>query len=176
MADDNQTSAYAEAMLLIASAEGNVAQITDELHQLGRALEGSDELLGKLGDATIPAALRRQIVTDLLEGKASDTVVGMVNMVVSAGRGRELPAIIAELLRSSAASHNKVVADVRTAVPLSGDQHARLAAALSAATGRDVEIRATVDPNVLGGVMAQVGDVVIDGSVRRRIAQLRKVI
>lgn len=176
MLDDSKKSAYAEAMLRIASAEGNLAQLEDELHQFARILESSDDMLDKLGDVNIPAALRRQVVADLLEGKASDTAVGMINMVVAAGRGRDLPAIIDELIRSSAAEHNKAVAVVRTAVPLSADQHARLAAALSAATGREVEIRATVDPNVLGGVRAQVGDVVIDGSVRRRLAELRKVI
>ena len=173
---DNRTNGYAQAMLNVAAAEGNLAQVEDELYQFARALERSDELLEKLGDPAIPAGVRQQIVEDLLKGRASDTTVGLVSMVVAAGRGRELPDIVDALVQASTSQRNKALGEVRTAVPLSADQQQRLASALSAATGREVELRVTVDPTVLGGVHAQVGDVVIDGSVRRRIAQLRQVI
>ena len=173
---DNRTNAYAHAMLTVADAEGNLSEVETELYQFARVLERSDELLEKLADPGVPAALRQQIVEDVLKGKANDTTIGLVSLVVSTGRGRELPAIIDTLVKTSAAQRNRAVAEVRTAVPLTADQETRLAAALSAATGREVELRTTIDPNVLGGVHAQVGDIVIDGSVRRRIAQLRQVI
>jgi F-type H+-transporting ATPase subunit delta len=67
-----------------------------------------------------------------------------------------------------------VAAEVRSAVPLDEDQRRRLAEALSAATGRAVEVKVVVDPEVLGGVVAQVGDTVIDGSVRARLDELRE--
>ncbi len=62
---------------------------------------------------------------------------------------------------------------MRTAVPLTPDQETRLAAALANATGKQVSVRAIVDPSVLGGVLATVGDTVIDGSVRTRLEQLK---
>ncbi|MFN0028486.1 MAG: ATP synthase F1 subunit delta [Acidimicrobiales bacterium] len=173
---DNRTNAYARAMLDVAVAEGNLAVVEDELYQFARALERSDELFEKLADPALPAGLRQQIVEDLLKGKASNTTVALVSMVVTAGRGKDLPAMVDAMVQTSAAERNRSVAEVRTAVPLTADQQTRLAAALSAATGREVELRTTVDPSVLGGVHAQVGDVVIDGTVRRRIAQLRQVI
>lgn len=173
---DNRTNAYARAMLEVAGAEENQAVVEDELYQFARALERSDELFEKLADPALPAVLRQQIVEDLLKGKVTDTTMSLVSMVVSAGRGRDLPAIVDAMVQTSASERNRAVAEVRTAVPLTADQESRLAAALAAATGREVELRATVDPSVLGGVHAQVGDVVIDGTVRRRIAQLRQVI
>ena len=63
----------------------------------------------------------------------------------------------------SAAEANKEVAEVRSAVPLTDDQRKRLADALNKATGKEVEVKVVVDPSVLGGVVAQVGDTVIDG-------------
>ena len=98
----------------------------------------------------------------------------LVSMVVGAGRGRELPEIINKLVEKIAQSSNKVVAEARTAVNLTDDQRQRLAAALSAATGKAVEVKVIVDPRVLGGIVAQIGDSVIDGSVRHRLEQLRK--
>ena len=95
-------------------------------------------------------------------------------MAVSTGRGPDLPEIAAEMLRVSAASAGAVVAEARSAVPLSEDQVNRLAQALTAKLGRDVAVRNIVDANVIGGVVTQIGDEVIDGSVRTRLNQLRE--
>jgi F-type H+-transporting ATPase subunit delta len=96
-------------------------------------------------------------------------------MVVGTGRARELPAIITELVKLSANEAKKEVAEVRSAVDLTDDQKQRLAAALESATGKKVELKVIVDPSVLGGIVAQVGDTVIDGSVRTSLAQLKTV-
>lgn len=66
------------------------------------------------------------------------------------------------------------MAEVRSAIDLTEDQKGRLAAALQSATGHEVDVRVIVDPTVVGGLVAQVGDQVIDGSVRHRLAQLRE--
>ena len=75
-------------------------------------------------------------------------------------------------MRISAAEANKEVAEVRSAVALTDDQKVRLAEALGKATGKQVELKVVIDPSVLGGVVAQVGDTVIDGSVRSKLDQL----
>jgi F-type H+-transporting ATPase subunit delta len=67
-----------------------------------------------------------------------------------------------------------VVAEVRSAVSLDRDHRDRLAAALGKATGKRVELKVVVDPSVVGGVVARVGDQVIDGSVRRRLELARE--
>ena len=69
-----------------------------------------------------------------------------------------------------------MVGEVRSAVALTEDQQARLAEALGKATGKRVEVKVVIDPSVLGGLVAQVGDTVIDGSVRARLDQLREQI
>jgi F-type H+-transporting ATPase subunit delta len=94
-------------------------------------------------------------------------------MVVGTGRARELPTIIRQLVEMSAAEANKEVAEVRSAIPLTDDQRKRLAEALGEATGKQVEVKVVVDPSVMGGIVAQVGDTVIDGSVRSRLDKLK---
>lgn len=172
MADD-RTLAYAEALFAVARAEGTLGEVEDELFRFSQVLQGSDELREALTDPRIPASRRQQIVEDLLGGKASDTTVALVSMVVGTGRARELPDIVARLVEMSAAEADKEVAEVRSAVPLNDDQRKRLAEALNRATGKQVEVKVIVDPSVMGGIVAQVGDTVIDGSVRSRLEQLK---
>ena len=173
MASD-RTDAYADALFRVAAAEGKLDEVEDELFRFARVLDGSSELREALTDGSTPAPRRQQIVEDLLAGKATSTTTALVSMVVGTGRGRELPEIINSLVEKIAQSSNKVVAEARSAVNLTDDQRQRLAAALSAATGKDVEVKVIVDPRVLGGIVAQIGDSVIDGTVRHRLEQLRK--
>jgi F-type H+-transporting ATPase subunit delta len=164
---------YADAMFAVADAEGSLDEVEDELFRFARALEGSDELRMTLTDEHIPAARRQAVVEDLLGGKASSLTTALVSFVVGAGRGRDLPAIVDRLVNRAAAAKQRVVAEVRSAIPLTDDQRTRLAAALANATGKELEVKVIVDPSVLGGIVAQVGDTVIDGTVRHRLDQLK---
>jgi F-type H+-transporting ATPase subunit delta len=176
MANDERIDGYANALFEVASVEGSLETVENELFQIARALETNDELRTTLTDAAIPVERRQSIVEDLLNNRASPVTVALVSFVVAAGRAHDLPAIIDRLVARAAQAKNKVVAEVRTAVPLSDDQRTRLADALGKATGKSVEVKAIVDRSVLGGVVAQIGDTVIDGSVRSRLEQLREAI
>ena len=169
----NRTTAYADAAFSIARAEGNVAEVEDELFRLGRIVETNEELRSTLTDPHLPVERRAQIVEDLLDGRATPTTVSFVSMLVSSNRITDLPDIAAELVRRSADASGQTVAEVRSAVALTDDQITQLAAALKARTNTDVTIRNIVDPTVLGGVVTQIGDSVLDGTVRTRLNQLR---
>jgi F-type H+-transporting ATPase subunit delta len=171
---DAENALYAEAMFSVASAEGDPAAVADELFSFGQTLRSNDDLRTALADRSLPVERRIQVVEDLLEGKASSTTTALVSMVVGAGRGADLPAICTALVERTAAAGNRSVAEVRTAIPLTDDQRTRLASALSERTGKDIEVKAIVDPSVKGGVIAQIGDLVVDGSVRRKLALLRE--
>jgi F-type H+-transporting ATPase subunit delta len=171
--NDARIDGYARAMFEVARAEGTLDEVEDELFRFARSYESSDELRGALTDEMVPAAKRQAIVEDLLGGKATPTTVQLVSMVVGAGRGRELPQIIDRLVQRASSAKHLEVAEVRSAVPLSEDQQVRLAAALANATGKQVNLKVVVDPSVLGGIVATVGDTVIDGSVRTRLDQLK---
>jgi F-type H+-transporting ATPase subunit delta len=175
MATDDRIDAYSDALFRVAVAEGRLDEVEDELFRFARVLEGSDELRAALTDPATPPSRRQQIAEDLLANKATTTTVALISMVVGAGRAADLPLIINSLVDKIARASNKVVAEARSAISLTEDQRQRLAKALSAATGKDVEVKVIVDPRIMGGIVAQIGDTVIDGSVRHRLEQLRKV-
>ncbi|MGK2957085.1 MAG: ATP synthase F1 subunit delta [Acidimicrobiales bacterium] len=167
---------YATALFEIARVEGSLDEVEDELFRFARALEASDELREVLTDAAVPVERRKGVVADLLGDKASPTTTNLVSFVVASDRARELPAIVDRLVERVAATRSKVVAEVRSSIALDDDQQARLGEALGRATGKSVTIKVIVDPSVIGGIVAQVGDIVIDGSIRSRLDQMREAI
>jgi F-type H+-transporting ATPase subunit delta len=174
MAEKDRVEAYAQAFVEVARAEGQRTAIEDDLFRFARAFDANDDLRTALTDRTLPAEQRIAIVEELMGGIAVPPSVGLVSMVVGAGRAGELPATVDRFLELSAAERKHEVAEVRAAVPLDERLRERLAQALSKATGKEVEVKVVVDPNVLGGVVARVGDTVIDGTIRRRLEQLKE--
>ena len=171
---DEKIQGYAQAILAVASAESNGAQIEDEIYRFSQVLQSSEELKSTLSDASIPSARRQQIVEDLLDGQATQTTVALVSMIVAAGMGSDIKAIADRVVGLGAESRDKAVAEVYSVVDLSSDQQQRLAAALKSATGKDVEMKIIIDESVMGGLLVQIEDEIIDGTVRTRLKQLRE--
>ncbi|HUS62762.1 MAG TPA: ATP synthase F1 subunit delta [Acidimicrobiales bacterium] len=166
--------AYAGALFEIAKVEGVLEQVEDELFRVARTIEGNDQLRSALTDEALPVDLRQGIVEDLIGGKASPVTTALVSFIVGIGRSRDLPAIIDRMVERAATDRNEAVAEVRSAIPLDGEQQRRLAEALGQATGKTLSLKVVVDPSILGGIVATIGDTVIDGSVRHRLDQLKE--
>ena len=176
MSTENRVDAYAKAILDIAAVEGLSSETEDEMFRFARTFEANDNLRTALSDRSLPVERRLAVVEELLGGKALPVSGAMISMIVAAGRANDLPAIVDRFVELSTEQRAHEVAEVRSAVPLSDDQVQRLAAALSRATGKQVEVKTVVDPSVMGGVVARIGDTVIDGTIRRRLNQLEETI
>lgn len=172
----SRAQSYANALIEIGNAEGDMSAMESDLHAFTNAVAGSSELQNTLSDSSLPAAKRQQVVEDVLAGKAGKSSLAAISMVVGAGRAADLPEIARAVSSTLAGARGSAYAEVRSAVPLSADQITRLEAALSAKTGRPVTARVTIDPSVVGGLVTQIDDTVIDGSVRRRLSQMREAL
>jgi F-type H+-transporting ATPase subunit delta len=169
--------AYARAMLEVAKSENRLTDIEDEVYRFARTVEGNDELRSALIDPALPPERKFAVIDDLMGGgRALAASTALVTMVVTAGRANDLAAIVDRFVELSAGEREYAVAEVRSAVPLDDSQRARLAEALSKATGKAIDVKLVVDPKVMGGIVARIGDTVIDGSVRHRLDQLKELI
>ena len=150
-----------------------MAEVEDELFRLARVVEGNDELRSTLTDPHLPAARRQQIVEDLLGGKATTTTV-------ASSRWSSAPVGQPTCRRSSrtwcsAPPPRRARSSPRSARPSRSPTTRRPASpqALKATHPGRRHGQNVIDPSVLGGVVTQIGDTVIDGSVRPRLNQLR---
>jgi F-type H+-transporting ATPase subunit delta len=173
---EERVSGYAAAVLEIARGEGELERVERELYTVAQTFATSNELRDALTNPQVPVERKQGIIDDLIGGRASSLTVALLSLIVSTGRASELPAIVDAFITQAAATRSKAVAEIRTAVPLDSATVDRLAAALSRVTGKDLEVKVVVDPQVVGGVVARVGDIVIDGSVARRLASLRQAL
>lgn len=173
---DDRITGYAQGIFEMARGEGALETVESELLAIARAFETSSELRSRLTDAQLPLEKKQGIVDELIGVRASSLTVGLVQLLVGQNRASELPAIAKAVAGAAASSRDKELAEVRSAVPLDDETVQRLGAALGRATGKDVEVRVVVDPSVIGGLIATVGDTVIDGSIAKRFASVRQAV
>ena len=160
---------YAAAVVAVADAEGAGGRVEDELYAFSKAVEQNPQLREALTDQALPIENRVALVRDVIGQQAHAVTLSLISFIVESGRARDLGTIAEHAVAIAAERREHVVAEVRSAVPLSDGQRERLEQALSRATGRTVEAKVVVDPTVVGGVVARVGDLVFDGSVASRL-------
>lgn len=165
-----------EAALVEAEKSGRLDAVEDELFRIDRLVAGDDDLRRALTDSTTPADAKAGLVDSLFGGKADERTVGLVRHVVAHPRGRRLSDALRDIVEQSARRRERLVATVRVAAPIDDAQQQRLAAALGAIYRRDFDLQIEIDPDVRGGVVVRVGDEVIDGSIARRIEQVRRTL
>ena len=174
MASDALIHGYAQALFGVVQAEGELERVEDELYRFGKILESNHELKQALSDRSMDHAQRTKILDELLADKVSPHTLSLLTFVVEQDRARHLPEILERVAQLAAEARDSVVGEVRSAVPLDDKQQKALARALSKTTGKNVTVKVIVDPSVIGGIVATVGDTVIDGTVKRRLEQLKE--
>ena len=162
---------YAKAAFSVAREKGALAAWSHMLQTAAAVV--SDARIEQL--VTSPNVSEDQLV-DLfsdLSGKGDDNVRNFVRLLAKNRRLALLPDIstLFEILRADI--ENTAAVEVTSAVALNAEQQAKLAAALKIRLKRDIQMTTAVDPSLIGGAVIRSGDLVIDGSLKGRLAQLR---
>ena len=163
-----------EAALIAAERAGRLDAIEDELFRVDRIVAGNEPLRQTLADPLVDDDAKAALLRDVLGGRTDELTLRLVSHVVAHPRGRRLEAALADLVATSAKRRERLLAQVRVAAPLTDDQQTRLAAALGRIYRHPVDLQVDVDESTRGGVVVQVGDEVIDGSIGARIEQIRR--
>ncbi len=165
---------YAKALFQLAREQGNIDGIRSELRGLHSALEASPELRDVLLQPIHPAGERRKVLEAISEQlQASPILRSFYSFLIDQRRLVDFESIESEYERLADEAAGLVIAKVSAAQDLSEDQKSRLQRALSARTGQTVQLQVEVEPSRLGGVVAQVGDLVFDGSLKTQLDHLR---
>ena len=173
---DDRVGGYAAAVVAVAHAEGVLGKVEDELFGFAKAVDQNAQLREAITNRALPVENRIELVRDVLGDRAHPTTISLASFLIEADRARDLTPIAERVTQIAAEQRSAQVAEVRSAVPLSDAQRQRLMQALSQATGKQVEVKVVVDPTVVGGVVARVGDEVFDGSVASRLEDAKQVL
>jgi F-type H+-transporting ATPase subunit delta len=166
---------YAQAIFEIGKEEGNPLALADQIEAFAAAYASSDELGTVLENPLVPNSTREAIVIDLAQRLgAGQSTQRALRVITQRRRLRALPDVARHLRRICDEDANVVRAEVQSAAALSDGYLAKLKAELERATGKKVTLTHKVDPKLIGGVITRIGDRVLDGSLRYRLAALRE--
>lgn len=165
---------YAKALLQLGEEDKSVERIGTETADLAAAMESSQELSDTLTNPLFPRSDRQRVLEAILQKiGAGKNVVNFALLLLDRERLGEVVAISRELSAMIDEALGRVAAEVVSATPLSAVQEAEIKSKLETLSGKKVDMQTRQDAELLGGVVAMVGDVVYDGSLRTQLMQLR---
>jgi F-type H+-transporting ATPase subunit delta len=166
---------YANALYDVARARERVDSIGGDLSAVAALVAAHADLRGAFEAPLVPVVKKRALVDAVLEagGGVAPEVHRLLVMLADRDRLVLVGGIASAFHQRVMASGRRIAADVVTAEPLSGDGERGLAQALAQATGLQVTLQTSVDPAIIGGLIARVGSIVFDASVAGQLARLR---
>ncbi len=168
---------YAKALLGIGTDNKQFERFGKELDSFAATLNGSKELQDVLANPSLPLSKRRAIVEGLIKKtRPSPTVQSFLLLLMNRGRISYLPAIAREYQTMADRHAGRVRARVSSAFKLDLATVTRLKKALEEKTSKKVILEQKVDPDLIGGVVAQIGSNVYDGSIRTTLSQMRQTL
>lgn len=166
-------NAYAEAIVALADGAGALDVVDTELTTVARAVADNRELADRLADIHTPTGVRLKFVESETLQAAHPTTRAALAMVIAGDEAASLGDIVGLVSEKAAERRDAELAEVIVAHDLDEAQRERLRTALEAKLNRKLTLKVIIDPSVIGGVRARVGDTVIDGSLSGRLSTVR---
>jgi F-type H+-transporting ATPase subunit delta len=175
LASRQRVAGFADAQLDDIDAH-NFDEIEDGLFRWARTVEGNLELRRLLLDRDADLESRLGTVQALLGDKVDAVTLALARFVIEGGRARDVVGTLDYLVDYVARARDWRVARVHTARPLDAQSQADLVASLSSLTGKSVELQIADSPELLGGVLVEIGDLRLDATTRARLGALRDAV
>ena len=167
---------YAKALFDVALSENTeLGKIGKDLSEVTELLAENTEFAEAIQRAGVPDSARRAVIEQVADRLGVTMQVKKLLLMLTQGRRMALVPDLAVAYRERLLAHQNIVrAEVRSATPLSPEKTRALEESLSKVTGKKVELSVSVDPELLGGVVATIGSTVYDGSVKTQLQRLRQ--
>ena len=168
---------YAKALFAVSQEEGNSEAYRETLNILGDFLEKYPESMDALTNLLYPMELREKVMAQLISAlQAHQFMANFLNLVVQKKRADILPDIATEFQALVDADQNVSRGTIISAAKISGDLQAKVQSTMENITGKKVILATEIDPAIIGGIVAKVGDLVMDGSIKTQLAGLNESI
>ena len=167
---------YARALFDLAREERKIQETGEELETIARSFREVPALPAVLSSPATPRAERKEIASRLIDEtlRISPVLKNLLHLLIENGRIRDLPSIAERYgdMADEAAGRAHVI--LRSAAPLSDEDRRRVSEGLSRITAKQVTVEVRVDPALIGGLAAQVGSLMFDGSVRAHLESMKQ--
>ena len=166
---------YATALLELGNESGQLDALVDELSRAAQTFETSPELRSLLADPLVAPQAKKAVLNEISDKLGlGQHAKNTLDLLLDRRRVIALPAIAQRLREMADEKRGIVRAEVFTAMPLPEEYFALLQQQLERVTGRRIALDRKLDPSLIGGVVARVGDTVYDGSLLSRLKQMKE--
>lgn len=168
---------YAKALFSVAQEEQAFDEYAKSLNEITQAMTAQPEVRDGLTNPVYPLDVRAKVMDYIAEAQgASPVIKNFLNLVLQKKRAAFLPEIAEAFQILIDSQRNICQGTVLTAMPLTAELNEKVQATLEKLTGKKVVLHTKVDPAILGGIIAKVGDLVLDGSIRSQLQGLKESI
>ncbi len=164
---------YAQAVFDIGKEQNTLAVWDIDLRIMRTTLEGTPALTRALEGPETSQTEKQRLIERLFSASLSPTAYKFVKVLLRNHRLMLAPQVQEAFDEMYLAEQGIAYADVTTAVPLTAEEEARISESLTRFTGKTIKLRTHVDPEIIGGILARVGDQLIDGTVTSQLRQLK---
>jgi F-type H+-transporting ATPase subunit delta len=166
---------YARALADVIVERNEINEVTKELIDFERTMSENPQLRDVFASPVIASERKRAVLDELLARIGPrQTTANFLRLLLNNSRLHDLDQMLNALSRELDARMNVVTAEVTTAREIGQQEKAALQSQLKAATGKEVRLRFRTDPAIIGGVVARIGSVVYDGSIKNQLAQMKR--
>ena len=166
---------YAKALLTLGRQDGNYEQYGGELNQFVTLWEEAPEFADAASNPLYAKESRQVICSAVVDQMGLSPVFkSLLTLMVEKNRLGIIPEVRSFYRKLLDEMSNIRRANVASAIPLSEEAVEAIKGSLEKATGGSVVVETEVDPELIGGVVARVGDLVLDGSVRSQLASIKE--
>lgn len=164
---------YAQALSDLGEDEGSLPRIADDLHALRALYETDAKFREFFASPRLDPPTKKRVLSELLSEKIGRPAMGLLHVLVDKQRETLLDNIADEFDRYRDLREGRLHVHITAARPVDEDQLDVIRSRLEKVTGKKILAHVRIDQRVLGGLRIKVGDKVIDGTLRRRLRQLR---
>lgn len=176
MSSASVAAVYAQALLELADERGARAAVVEDCRQLAAALHEQPRLLRELDDPKVAREQAKAVIAQAFAGKLRQETLDLLRLLVDRGRLGEVRAIARAVVDRAERAASVVHVTATTAEPMGAGVEGRLVAGLRTALGPGAVLHARVDPTLIGGLTLRIDDTLVDGSVRRQLAEMKNLI
>lgn len=166
---------YAVALYDVAEEKNKVDEYIDDLKQIKTLISENSDLSQTISHPKISTSKKSEIFKQVFEGKIDKEILSFLLLLIEKDRINELEAVVLQMEKVHLEKKNEIVAVVKTVVPLNEKERTSLVDKLKARYNKTIILQEVIDESILGGVFVRVGDDVIDGTVKNKIDEMKKL-
>lgn len=166
---------YALALYKVAEEKGKVDQFLDELKNIVELIDKDADLQMLIHHPSVSTQNKKKLFENIFGGKVEADVLSFLKLLLEKGRILEVASMLKQMEIIYLEKHNTAIAEIKTVVPLLENEKTELVSNLQKRFNKTIILKEELDSSILGGIFVKIDNEVIDGTVKSKIEEMKKI-